>query len=124
MASEYQRAFVRKRVAFAIEVTAVVRDGASLAVPAGPHFHGVEISAGGMGFETKVPLRRGDQLTIQFTLPGETLKLKLSMQIMHITTMTEESRKGFIRAGGRFDRMEPTDHSYLNNYIGTTFILY
>lgn len=124
MASEQQRAFLRKRVAFTFTVTAIVRDGAPLAVPAGSVFQGIEIGAGGMGFETKIALRRGDQLTIQFQVPNETHTLRLSMQIMHVNPLSDPGRKGMLRAGGRFDRMSPADQSYLSNYIGSTFILY
>jgi hypothetical protein len=124
MASEHKRAFLRKKVSFTLEMVSSVRDGAALVMPRGRVFQGTEISAGGMGFETDAPLRRGDQLTVKLNLPGENHPLRLTMQVVHVTQLPEAARKGSIRVGAKFDRMPPADLTYLTNYIGATFILY
>ena len=124
MASENQRAFLRKKVSFTFQVTSAERDGAQLAGVQGGVFNGLEISAGGMGFESKFALRRGDQLSVRLTLPGEKQLLRLTMEVVDVGLLTEGARKGWVRVGARFDRMEPSEQSYLNNYIGGTLLLY
>jgi Tfp pilus assembly protein PilZ len=124
-----RRAFIRKRVQFALKLRNLTHPTESEKAPTGNYFIAREISGGGMSLETFVAIAQADEVQVEFTLPGETRKLLLNARVRWCASVRAKSTKGgaemnLNRIGLEFLDLNQDDQRYLTNYLGGTFLLY